>query len=47
MYYVDTSVLFVYTLGKNKEKERYKYVSDFFSSINSGKYKACVSFYSP
>ena len=45
MYYIDTSVLFVYTLGENKEKERYKSVLDFFNSINSGKCKACVSFY--
>ena len=45
MYYIDTSVLFVYTLAENKEKERYKSVSDFFNRINSGKCKACVSFY--
>jgi predicted nucleic acid-binding protein len=45
MYYIDTSVLFVYTLGRSKEKERYKPVSDFFDGINSGKCKACVSFY--
>ena len=45
MYYIDTSVLFVYTLGEDKEKERYKFVLNFFSSINSGKCKACVSFY--
>ncbi|MGD2251080.1 MAG: PIN domain-containing protein [Candidatus Methanofastidiosia archaeon] len=45
MYYIDTSILFVYTLGKNKEKERYKYVLNLFDNINSGKYKACVSFY--
>lgn len=45
MYYVDTSVLFVYTLSKTKEKERYKHVLNFFNNVNSGKYKACVSFY--
>ena len=45
MYYIDTSVLFVYTLAESKEKERYKSVSDFFNRINSGKCKACVSFY--
>lgn len=45
MYYIDTSVLFVYTLGKNKEKERYKSVLNLFNNINSGKCKACVSFY--
>ncbi|KYK33687.1 MAG: hypothetical protein AYK18_14750 [Theionarchaea archaeon DG-70] len=45
MYYIDTSVLFVYTLGKNMEKERHKYVLNFFNNIDSGKYKACESFY--
>jgi len=45
MYYIDTSVLLVYTLAKKKEKERYKHVSNLFNNINSGKYKACVSFY--
>lgn len=26
MYYIDTSVLLVYTLAKKKEKERYKHM---------------------
>ena len=45
MYYIDTSVLLVYTLAKKKEKERYKHVLNLFNNINSGKCKACVSFY--
>ncbi len=46
MYYIDTSVLYVYTLGKDKEEERYEHVLSLFNGINSGKCKACVSFYS-
>ena len=45
MHYLDTSVLFVYTLAQALEKERYVYVSRLFELVNVGEIKAVTSFY--
>ncbi|MCX9009789.1 MAG: hypothetical protein OIN66_01585 [Candidatus Methanoperedens sp.] len=45
MHYLDTSVLLVYTLAQDIEKERYAHVSRLFELVNSGKIKAITSFY--
>jgi hypothetical protein len=45
MHYLDTSVLLVYTLAEDIEKERYRHVSTLFKLINAGKIKAITSFY--
>ncbi len=45
MHYLDTSVLLVYTLAEDVEKERYRHVSALFKLINAGKIKAITSFY--
>ncbi len=45
MHYLDTSVLLVYTLAEDIEKERYRHVSALFKLINADKIKAITSFY--
>ena len=44
-YYVDTSVLLVYTLASGTETERYSSVRQLFSLIENGRLKAITSFY--
>ena len=44
-YYLDTSVLLVYTLASGKELERYPFVTKLFELIERGKIKAVISFY--
>lgn len=45
MFYIDTSVLLVFTLNQEKESEKYNYVKLLFSKINQDEYKALTSFY--
>jgi len=44
-YYIDTSVLLVYTLAGGTEVERYSVVRRLFSLIENGRLKAVTSFY--
>lgn len=44
-YYVDTSVLLIYTLASGKEVDRYPFVTKLFNLIESEKIKATTSFY--
>lgn len=44
-YYLDTSVLLVYTLASGKELERYHFVIKLFDLIEKEKIKAVISFY--
>ncbi len=44
-YYLDTSVLLVYTLASGKELERYPFVAKLFELIKREKMKAIISFY--
>jgi hypothetical protein len=44
-YYLDTSVLLVYTLASGKELERYPFVTKLFGLIEREKIKAIISFY--
>ncbi|MCP4112995.1 MAG: type II toxin-antitoxin system VapC family toxin [Desulfobacteraceae bacterium] len=44
-YYLDTSVLLVYTLAGGSEPERYTAVRKLFSMIEEGRLKAVTSFY--
>lgn len=44
-YYLDTSVLLIYTLASGKEVDRYPFVSKLFNLIESEKIKATTSFY--
>ncbi len=44
-YYLDTSVLLVYTLASGKEVERYSVVRRLFNQIENGELKAVTSFY--
>ncbi|MFH1962488.1 MAG: hypothetical protein ABIJ30_06390 [bacterium] len=44
-YYLDTSVLLVYTLARGTEVERYSIVRRLFNLIENGKLKAITSFY--
>jgi predicted nucleic acid-binding protein len=44
-YYLDTSVLVVYTLASGTEVERYSVVRQLFNLIETGKLKAVTSFY--
>ena len=44
-YYLDTSVLLVYTLASGKEIERYTFVTKLFDLIAKEKIKTTTSFY--
>jgi predicted nucleic acid-binding protein len=44
-YYLDTSVLLVYTLASGTEVKRYSAVQQLFKLIEDGKLKAITSFY--
>jgi len=44
-YYLDTSVLLVYTLASGKEVDRYPFVTKMFDLIEKEKMKATTSFY--
>ncbi len=44
-YYVDTSVLLIYTLASGKEVDRYPFVTKLFDLIEAEKIKATTSFY--
>ena len=44
-YYLDTSVLLVYTLARGKEVDRYSFVTKVFDLIEKEKIKATTSFY--
>lgn len=44
-YYLDTSVLLVYTLARSKEPERFVHVQQLFEQIQDGQLKGMTSFY--
>ncbi len=44
-YYLDTSVLLVYTLARGKESERYSVVRELFTLIENSRLRAVTSFY--
>jgi len=44
-YYLDTSVLLVYTLASGTEVEQYSFVRELFSLIENSKLRAVTSFY--
>jgi predicted nucleic acid-binding protein len=44
-YYLDTSILLVYTLASGKEPERYSAVEKLFKLMKQGKLKCLSSFY--
>lgn len=45
MLYIDTSVLLVYTLTQELEKDRYLHTEKFFAKIIAGSLSAATSFY--
>jgi predicted nucleic acid-binding protein len=45
MLYIETSVLFAYTLAREKEPERFEATTNLIQKINSGKLQAMTSFY--
>lgn len=45
MLYIDTSVLLVYTLTQEVEKDRYLHTEKFFAKIIAGSLSAATSFY--
>lgn len=45
MLYIDTSVLLVYTLTQEVEKDRYLHTEKFFAQIIAGSLSAATSFY--
>lgn len=43
--YIETSVLFAYTLAKAKEPERYEAARGLFENVRRGEFQAITSFY--